>query len=108
MPMKISFYKTRSGRFPVFDYISDLQKQDRARIWDALRQIERDGLNAIRVRFRQVDGKLWELKRDIYRIFYVLRNEGEILLLHAYKKEGQRMPLHERDVALKRMKESLL
>lgn len=106
--MKILFYKTRSGRLPVLEYINALQKHERARIWDALRQIERNGFSAIRVRFRQVEGKLWELKKDIYRIFYISNKEDEIVLLHAYKKEGQRLPIHEKEVALKRMKENFL
>ena len=42
-----------------------------------------------------------------HRIFYVLVEPHEFLLLHAYKKQGQKLPLKEREVAIKRMKEVL-
>jgi len=31
----------------------------------------------------------------------------EMVLLHAYKKQGQKLPIKERDIAIKRMKEIL-
>jgi hypothetical protein len=52
---------TASGRSPVLDYIQDLSKPERARLLEALDQIERHGFAAVRVQFRQIEGKLWEL-----------------------------------------------
>jgi phage-related protein len=42
-----------------------------------------------------------------HRVFYVLVEREEMVLLHAYKKQGQKVPLKEREVAMKRMKELL-
>jgi phage-related protein len=42
-----------------------------------------------------------------HRILYVLVELDEMVLLHAYKKQKQKMPLNERAVAMKRMKELL-
>ena len=65
------------------DYIDKLTKQERARILEALEEVEGHGFGAVKVRFRQM------------------------VLLHAYKKQGQKLPLKERQVAIKRMKEVL-
>lgn len=105
--MKVTFYTTASGRSPVLDYLEDLSKQERARLLEALDQIENTGFDSVRVQFRQIEGKLWEIKISAHRVFYVLIEREEMVLLHAYKKQGQKLPLKERDVAIKRMKEVL-
>ncbi len=105
--MKITFYTTPAGRSPVVDYIEDLPKQERARLLEALDQIEKCGFDAVRVQFRQIEGKLWEIKISSHRVFYVLIEHSELVVLHAYKKQGQKLPLKEREVAIKRMKEVL-
>lgn len=70
-------------------------------------QVERHGFDAVRVQFRQIEGKLWEIRVSAHRVFYVLIEREEMVLLHAYRKQGQKLPLKEREVALKRMKELL-
>src|SRR3954469_21215729 len=56
---------------------------------------------------RHIDGKLWELKITRHRIFYVIIVGPVMVLLHAYKKQGQKAPSRELDVGRKRMKEVL-
>jgi len=64
-------------------------------------------LAAIRVRFRQIEGKLWEIKIGSHRVFYVMIDGEEMVLLHAYKKQQQKLPIKERETALRRLKELL-
>lgn len=103
--MRVTFYTTAVGRSPVLDYLEGLQKDERARILEGLKQIETFGLGALKVKFRQIEGKLWEIKITAHRIFYVMVKSTEMILLHAYKKQGQKLPLKERETAIKRMKE---
>ena len=105
--MRVTFFTTAAGRCPVLDYINSLAKPERARVLEALDQIERRGLAAIRVQFRQIDGKLWEIKIGSHRVFYVMIHGEEMVLLHAYKKQQQKLPIKEREIALRRMKELL-
>jgi len=105
--VRITFFETDSGRSPVLKYILDLPKPERARLFEALDQIERHGFDAVRVQFRQIEGKLWEIKVSAHRVFYVVIEENEMVLLHAYKKQGQKLPSRERDIAIRRMKELL-
>lgn len=105
--MKVIFYQTSSGRSPVLSYINSLQTPERARILAVLSDIEQFGFAANRAGFRQIDGKLWEIKIAFSRIFYVVIEREEMVLLHAYKKQGQKLPIKEREIAVKRMKEVL-
>jgi phage-related protein len=105
--VRITFFRGASGRSPVLEYIESLAKPERARVLEGLEQVERRGLNAIRVQFRQIEGKLWEVKIGSHRVFYVITEKEEMVLLHAYKKRGQKLPIKERDIAIRRMKEVL-
>ena len=105
--MRVTFFKTSSGRSPVLEYIQGLAKPESARLFEALDQIERYGLEAVRVQFRQIEGKLWEVKIGAHRVLYVMIEREEMVLLHAYKTQGQKLPIKERDIAIKRMKEML-
>jgi len=88
--VKITFYGTAGGASPVEKYLVDLDSKERAAVADALKAIEISGLRAARVRTRQIKGKLWEIKASQQRVFYVVVMGGEIVLLHAVKKEGQK------------------
>lgn len=91
----------------MLDYIEKLSKQERARILEALEEVGKYGFDAVKVRFRQIEGKLWELKISAHRVFYVILSMEEMILLHVYKKQGQKLPLKERNIAMKRIKEVL-
>ena len=88
--VKITFYRTAGGASPVEKYLVDLDSKERAAVADALKAIEISGLRAAGVRTRQIKGKLWEIKASQQRVFYVVVMGGEMVLLHAAKKEGQK------------------
>ena len=110
--MQVFFYKTSSGRSPVTDELDALPVQASAHAYDILEGIERHGLNAPRVVFRQIEGKLWEIKVNLpgvggYRIFYCIIEQDIMLLLHAYAKKSQKAPKKELELARKRFYDSL-
>ena len=109
--MKVSFFASFSGRCYVEDFIDGLSKNDQAAILAVLKDVESFGLNAVGCQFRQIEGKLWEIKIKAptggYRIFYVLISSSEMMCLHAYKKQGHKAPKKELEVARKRLKEAL-
>jgi phage-related protein len=110
--MKIVFYKQQStGKSPVYDFIKKLQSADRLRIWACLKNVEELGFDCPRVQFRQIRGKLWEIKIKSanagYRLFYVAIKKTSLVLLHAYKKQSEKAPKMEIETAEKRMIEVL-
>ncbi len=109
--MRIDFHCSNSGRSYIEDFINDLPKSDRASILAAFADIKIHGFSAIGCQFRQIDGKLWEIKMRTsgggWRFFYVTLAPDHIYVLHSYKKQSQKAPQNEVNVARKRMKEVL-
>ncbi|MGE3975273.1 MAG: type II toxin-antitoxin system RelE/ParE family toxin [Bdellovibrionales bacterium] len=109
--MKVSFFTSFSGRCYVEDFIDGLSRSDQAAILAVLKDVEGYGFSAVGCQFRQIEGKLWEIKIKAptggYRIFYAMLSSSEMMCLHAYKKQGQKAPKKELEVARKRLKEVL-
>ena len=105
--MIIKAYRTASGRSPVEDYFRGLPKNERDAIYALFEDLKEYGLETPLVSMRQIRGKLWELRVSKHRIFYVILDAETMVLLHAYKKQGQKAPDHEIKTSLLRMKELL-
>lgn len=105
--IKVEFYQTETGRMPVVDYIESLSFRESERVYEVLKDIESGGFETVGAHFRQISGKLWEIKISSNRIFYVLITGKLMMLLHGYKKQTQKLPIRERDIAIKRMREVL-
>lgn len=107
--MHIVFYKT--NRIPVLEFINKLNKKEQAKILACLKSIEDLGFDSPRVEFKQINGKLWEIKiitaMSSYRIFYVAVQGNTLVLLHIYKKQSQKAPKKEIAIAEKRLFEVL-
>lgn len=105
VPLEIRFYVSLAGNSPVESYLEGLESKDRARIADALERVRTEGFEAVGIRTRQIDGKLWEIKVSRHRVFYVTIEGPVVVLLHAYQKQGRKAPKAELDVARARLKE---
>ncbi len=111
MNMRVTFATTISGRSYFEKFIQDLSTQDRAVMLAVFQDIHLYGFGAKGCEFRQIEGKLWEIKIRAstggYRFFYVALTVEHIHVLHSYKKQGQKAPPKEINVARKRLKEIL-
>lgn len=109
--MHVSFYETASGQSPVEKFIEDLPKNDQVRFAEVIVGIEEQGLSYSRAQFRQLRGKLWEIKFSSrcggFRMTYVLIQSDEMVILHAFRKTTQKTPSRDLDLAEKIMKEVL-
>jgi phage-related protein len=109
--VNITFYKSANNKSPIEDFLDRLSAQTRARIAACLVSLRELGFKSPRVHFRQIRGKLWEIKITApdggFRFFYVALSGEEIILLHCYKKQSQKMPKREIEIAEKRMLEVL-
>lgn len=107
--MEILFYTSSNGKSPIKNFIDEMALVDKARVLGCLRSIEELGFNSPRVQFRQIEGKLWEIKirsnAGGFRFFYVTLRKSKLVILHAYKKQSQKAPAKEIDIALSRQKE---
>jgi phage-related protein len=101
--MRIVHFKQPSGKEPVREYILSLTKSEAAKVTTALEDIEKNGLDGTVVILKPIEGKLWEIKLPVQRIFYVIISGPTMVLLHAFKKEGQKTPQKEKKLAKQRM-----
>jgi phage-related protein len=111
MLMKIMYYLTPAGRNPVNEFALSLPKEDQGRLVEVYLGIQEHGLDYERVAFRQLEGKLWEIKYSAkgggYRIAYVLIEKDSMVWLHAFKKKSQKTPKADLELAKRRAKEVL-
>jgi phage-related protein len=106
----INYWRNPSGKAPVERYIDEIDnKEERAELLSALKGVQEYGTDAIEVEFRQIEGKLWELKirthGNQHRIFYVVLKGNEMVLIHAYLKKTPKTPVKEIQTAKQRLKQ---
>lgn len=109
--MRVYFYETAAGNSPIKRFIDGLSAPNQARFFEVIREVETHGFSAVRVIFKPIEGKLWEIKfrstESGYRIFYVMLEKDLMVWLHAFSKKTQKTPKLELELARKRMKEVL-
>jgi phage-related protein len=97
--VKIEFYTKPNGRSPVVDLIKSLSMKDKAKVLGCLQNVEELGFDCQRVEFRQIRGKLWEIKIKMssgeFRLFYITLKASIIIVLHGYVKKTQKAPAKE-------------
>lgn len=109
--MRIMFHASGSGRSYIEGFLKDLTSQDRATVLAVFDEIRYYGFSAVGCEFRQIEGKLWEIKIRTasggYRFFYTMLSGETMYVLHAYKKQSQKAPKQELEMARKKLKEVL-
>jgi phage-related protein len=82
-----------------------LTKEEQAKIRNELRLLAEFGHELVMPHARRIKGKLWELQPGNMRFFYFIYIEQRFVILHRYRKQSQKAPQQEVDLAMKRMKE---
>jgi len=102
------FYKARSGRQPVREWLLDLSDEDRRTIGKDIQRLEFEWPVGMPI-CRPLGDDLWEIRSTlphgrIARVIFAI-DEGELFLLHGFIKKSQRTPLKEIELARKRLQE---
>ena len=105
--MRLRYYRNSAGRQPVAEYVETLAWPERAALAALFEEIASRGLEARGISFRQIEGKLWEIRAGAHRVFYVLLTRSEMILLHAYRKQSQKAPARHLEIARRRSEEVL-
>ena len=95
---------------PVRDDINKLPMDEQADLLVRLDGIQKYGFDYSRVQFKQIKGKLWEIKykyKNQHRVLYCMKNAELMVLLHYIKKKTQKLDIKERDIGERRMMEVL-
>jgi phage-related protein len=101
----IVFYVDHRGKCPPREFIEELPVMEQAKIRNVLRLLEEFGSNLSMPHARQIKGKLWELRPGGVRLFYFAYIEQQFVILHGYRKQSQKSPDREIEIAMRRMQE---
>jgi Phage-related protein len=99
---KIYFYKDRSGKEPIIDYMKELAgKKDKDsriklnKIQDYIEALSVYGTSIGEPYIKHLDGEIWELRPLRDRILFVAWDKGSFVMLHQFMKKTQKTPTRE-------------
>jgi phage-related protein len=106
---RIEFYTNAQGKSPVVDFINDLPAHDRAKIRNALRLLREFGVLLKMPHARPLTGHkpLWELRPGSIRVLYFAHVGRRFVILHAFRKKGQKTPSRHITTAERRLADLL-
>lgn len=103
---QIYFYRDRSGKEPVKEYLAELaarkDKDNRIKynkIRDYIKALSEYGTMIGEPYIKHIDGEIWELRPLKDRIFFVAWNNGSYVLLHQFMKKTRKTPVKELEQA---------
>jgi phage-related protein len=105
--MKVKFFQTARGAYPVRDFIDGLEKITQAKVAKYIELLINYGPYLRPPYIKKMQNKLYELRipgKIAVRIFYAVY-DNEYYLLHAFKKKSNKTPRNELKIALDRLKE---
>ena len=105
--MKLYFYKTIGGKNLILEFIHTLSKEEEAEALYILSILEEGNQNVFEhLDVKHFTDKIYEIKfRKHNRLFYVLKNNEDLYILHACKKQKNKAEKNDRNIVLKRAKE---
>lgn len=99
---EIIFYRDKSGKEPVLDYIKELEtnksKDTRIKlnkIYDYIQALSVYGTRLTENYAKHLEGDIWELRPLRDRILFAGFNDGKFILLHHFVKKTRKTPRKE-------------
>lgn len=110
----VILYETPSGKSPVKDYLQKLAKESKsseiAQIKLYVDRLKQHGMavnNTYPETIRKLRDDIYELRPGKNRVFFFYYTGNEFVLLHAYRKHGQKAPPSEIKKAINEKKDHI-
>lgn len=111
MAWEVIYYASAGGDCPVRDFLDDLPKTHRAKVFATIALLRDRGPALGFPHTSQVEGKIRELRthygRQLYRILYAMDSRRRVVLLEAFEKDTARVPPERLAVAVNRLQDHL-
>lgn len=105
--MDVDFYTTAAGEEVIVEFLDSLPRKDHAKLLRDIDLLADYGPNLHEPYTRHIDGAIWELRSkfstNTHRIFYFIRSDNKLVLLHGFTKKTQQTPPSEIKVAKQRL-----
>ena len=103
----VIFYTRPDGRSPVKDLLNQLSASAHTKVLRQLLYLQEFGPAVSIPSNKKLKGTpLWELRilgKDNLRVIYAQTNKNELTILHIFKKESQKTPRRELNLAISRL-----
>jgi phage-related protein len=96
---KVVFYASEDGRDSVVNEIDNFGENDSVKVYKAVELLKAYGHAVLENHIKHIDGKIWEIKIDRYRVLYFLHREQHYVLVKAFMKKTQKTPKSEIQIA---------
>lgn len=102
---RVCFYPSVSGNLPVWDFVDELNPDQRGDFDKHLKLLMEFGVKLGLPHAKDVKGHkpLWELRPDGFRILYFLDSKRQFILLHGFPKKVLKIPARHIDTAMSRL-----
>ena len=101
--MEVELYQTEAGDEVVAEFLASLPHKDMAKVLRDIDLLAEFGTDLRQPYTKHIDGPIWELRTkfssNIYRIFYFVKNESRLVLLHGFTKKTAKTPAAEIRIA---------
>ncbi len=101
----VEYYKTSSGKMPVYEFLNNLPVKMRAKAFRGIELLEELGPQIKKPYSKQVKDGIYELRirfgSDTSRIFYFFYTGRKIILTNGFIKKTKKMTTNEFDKALR-------
>jgi len=97
----VEFYTDVRGKSPTLEFINSLPKREQAKITRVLELLREFGPALGFPHARPIRG-LWELRAGVGRLFYFVHTGRRFIILHGYRKQRQKAPRKEIEMAHRR------
>lgn len=97
----VEYYTDPRGRAPALEFVYSLPDEEQAELLRALDLLQEYGIY-LRMPHARPIGRLWELRAGAGRLFYFAHTGRRFIILHGYRKKGQKAPRREVEMAQRR------
>lgn len=105
----VEFYADARGPSPVEDFVDSLPESEQAKVYNSLRLLREFGVQIGMPHARPLRGHspLWELRPFPNRLIYFAYRGRRLIVLHGFRKQSNKTPRQEIEIAERRMEEFL-
>ena len=99
---EVVLYSSKDGRDSVLKEIESFGENDTVKVLKVVELLKTYGHSVLETHIKHIDGKIWEIKLDRYRVLYFLYENQHYILIRAFMKKTPKTPKSEIEMAEKR------